>query len=92
LTVSATGNDFKISGDVTGVRGFDFAVVAEFSMWDRSLVWINDLSHRLLAVADEDEGCPVVGVGEVLGAFFVGFVEADSGAIGGIFEREFAVD
>ena len=40
--VSATGNDFKISGDVTGGRGFDFAVVAEFSMWDRSLVWIND--------------------------------------------------
>ena len=43
-------------------------------------------------VADEDEGCPVVGMGEVLGTFFVGFVEADSGAIGGIFECEFAVD
>ena len=43
-------------------------------------------------VADEDEGYPVVGMGEVLGTFFVGFVEADSGAIGGIFEGEFAVD
>ena len=43
-------------------------------------------------VADEDEGCPVVGMGEVLRTFFVGFVEADSSAIGGIFESEFAVD
>ena len=46
----------------------------------------------LEVVADEDEGCPVVGVGEVLGAFFVRFVEADSGSIGGVFEREVAVD
>ena len=38
----------------------------------------------LEVVADEDEGCPVVGVGEVFGAFFVGFVEADSGAIGNV--------
>ena len=46
----------------------------------------------LEVVADEDEGCPVVGMGEVLGAFFVGFVEADSGAVCGVFDREFAVD
>ena len=46
----------------------------------------------LEVVADEDEGCPVVRMGKVLGTFFVGFVEADSGAIGGIFEGEFAVD
>ena len=48
--------------------------------------------EALEVVADEDEGCPVVGMGEVLGTIFVGFVEADSGAIGGVFEREFAID
>ena len=52
----------------------------EFS-WD---VMLRSGCSELLAVADEDEGCPVVGVGEVLGAFFVGFVEADPGAIGDI--------
>ena len=48
--------------------------------------------EALEVVADEDEGCPVVRMGKVLGTFFVGFVEADSGAIGGIFECEFTVD
>jgi hypothetical protein len=69
-----------------GRGGSDFGIADRHSPNHRRSV------HHLEPVADQNEGCPVVGMGKVLGAFFVGFVASGSGAVGGVLEGEFAVE